>query len=375
LHNSAKTTGILSYLLNDDLGGTSLVLTSGGGVQAVQLYAPYGAVRYSQGTVPTTYNYTGQRLDSETGLLYYGFRYYDPVVGQFVRADSVESNAGGMDGYGYVGSNPESKTDPTGHYFIGERNLEQRSTSQTGSYAPAEYAWRTNDGGLKVVQYYGAYGPPVWNQYTPAEIHRYDPYWTGPSTWQKIKDGLGITNIQHTFNDPHASGWDKAGSILGAIANDVGNLTLAGSILFGGPEFAGAEGGLAAEGTSLLSDSGEIALSASKVDLYRAVGPSELDNLLRLGDYGLSPNESGKYFALTEKGAWDYALSTFNEGRPMTVTHIQVPSEMLDKGYIFFDSGGAGPSIHFVDDVLINDFYKNMGLPEIIGAPWAGWGP
>jgi RHS repeat-associated protein len=114
-----RTGSTLYYLLNDDLGGTSLVLTSGGGVQAVQLYAPYGAVRYSQGTIPTTYNYTGQRLDSETGLLYYGFRYYDPVVGQFVRADSVETNAGGMDGYSYVGGNPETKTDPTGHYIVG----------------------------------------------------------------------------------------------------------------------------------------------------------------------------------------------------------------------------------------------------------------
>jgi RHS repeat-associated protein len=115
-------TNPLYYLVNDMQGGTSLVLTSGGGVQAVQLYAPYGAVRYSQGTVPTTYNYTGQRLDSETGLLYYGFRYYDPVTGQFVRADTVETNARGMDGYAYVGENPETLNDPTGHFIVGSGN-------------------------------------------------------------------------------------------------------------------------------------------------------------------------------------------------------------------------------------------------------------
>src|SRR5258708_26733534 len=63
-----RTGTTLYYLLNDDLGGTSLVLTSGGGVQAVQLYAPYGAVRYSQGTVPTTYNYAGHRFVSGDGL-------------------------------------------------------------------------------------------------------------------------------------------------------------------------------------------------------------------------------------------------------------------------------------------------------------------
>ena len=100
-----RMTGTLTnpfyYLVNDSLGGTSLVLSGTGVVQAVQLYAPYGAVRYSQGTVPTTYNYTGQRLDSETGLLYYGFRYYDPVTGRFVRADTTEINARGMDGWNW----------------------------------------------------------------------------------------------------------------------------------------------------------------------------------------------------------------------------------------------------------------------------------
>ena len=65
--------------------------------------------------MPTTYNFTGQRLDSETGLLYYNFRYYDPVSGRFVRADTVDTNAGGKDPYAYVGDSPENKGDPTGH--------------------------------------------------------------------------------------------------------------------------------------------------------------------------------------------------------------------------------------------------------------------
>ncbi|HVB25376.1 MAG TPA: RHS repeat-associated core domain-containing protein [Ktedonobacteraceae bacterium] len=76
---------------------------------------PYGAVHHSSGTMPTTYNFTGQRLDSETGLLYYNFRYYDPVSGRFVRADTVDTNAGGKDPYAYVGDSPENKGDPTGH--------------------------------------------------------------------------------------------------------------------------------------------------------------------------------------------------------------------------------------------------------------------
>src|SRR5579884_648969 len=67
--------------------------------------------------MPTTYNFTGQRLDSETGLLYYGARYYDPLSGRFTQADLVLNNAEGMDPYAYVGENPESRTDPTGERF------------------------------------------------------------------------------------------------------------------------------------------------------------------------------------------------------------------------------------------------------------------
>jgi len=94
-----------------------VALKDDGTTQAAQLFAPYGAVRHSSGTMPTTYNFTGQRLDSQTGLLYYNFRYYDPVSGRFVRADTVDTNAGGMDPYAYVGDSPENKGDPTGHIF------------------------------------------------------------------------------------------------------------------------------------------------------------------------------------------------------------------------------------------------------------------
>jgi RHS repeat-associated protein len=112
-----RTSGTLSYLLADALGSSTVALTSSGSTQAVQLFAPYGSIRYSQGSMPTTYNFTGQRLDSQTGLLYYGFRYCDPVSGRFVRADTTQTNAEGMDPYAYVGENPETETDPTGQYY------------------------------------------------------------------------------------------------------------------------------------------------------------------------------------------------------------------------------------------------------------------
>ncbi len=105
--------GALSYMLSDGLGSVSASVSSGGSVTAIQLYGPYGAVRYSSGTLPTSYGYTGQRADSATGLDYYTARYLDPVAGLFISGDTTL--AGGLNRFAYVEGNPETWTDPTGH--------------------------------------------------------------------------------------------------------------------------------------------------------------------------------------------------------------------------------------------------------------------
>ncbi len=105
--------GTISYLASDLLGSATVALDAAGHVQAAQLYAPYGTVRYSSGTMPSSYGFTGQRADGATGLDYYGARYYDQLAGQFTSADTDDQ--GGLNRYAYVKGNPETLTDPTGH--------------------------------------------------------------------------------------------------------------------------------------------------------------------------------------------------------------------------------------------------------------------
>lgn len=52
-------------------------------------YYAYGGTRYTYGTTPTAYRFTGQRLDNSVGLYYYGARYYDPALGRFIQADTI----------------------------------------------------------------------------------------------------------------------------------------------------------------------------------------------------------------------------------------------------------------------------------------------
>jgi RHS repeat-associated protein len=105
-------------LLTDTLGSVLASMSSTAGNASLlgnQGFGPYGKQRYSKGTIPTTKGYTGQYGDALTGLDSYVARSYDAVVGRFLSADTVESNLEGMDPYAYVGGNPQTYNDPTGH--------------------------------------------------------------------------------------------------------------------------------------------------------------------------------------------------------------------------------------------------------------------
>ncbi|MFZ1709933.1 MAG: RHS repeat-associated core domain-containing protein, partial [Anaerolineae bacterium] len=113
--------GTVNYLLSDHLGSQALTLTSAGArlnTNTELRYMPYGAARYTAGTTPTSYNFTGQRKDGGSGLLFYNARWYDPAVGRFLQADTIvpsPQNPQNLNRYSYCGSNPLRFIDPSGH--------------------------------------------------------------------------------------------------------------------------------------------------------------------------------------------------------------------------------------------------------------------
>jgi RHS repeat-associated protein len=182
--------GTLSYLASDLLGSTTVALDGAGNVTASQLYAPYGASRYSSGTMPTDRGFTGQHADAVTGLDYYNARYFDPTVGQFTSADTVFD---GLNGYAYVGGNPETMTDPSGH----------RVDSQGGG---GGCGWLT--GGLC------SGGPTSFDDHgrTAAGLHELIDFFTG---FYSIRDGI------MTALDPRKSAGDRLKGAGSALLNVV----------------------------------------------------------------------------------------------------------------------------------------------------------
>lgn len=66
------------------------------------------------------FRYRSYYYDTETGLYYLETRYYDPEIGRFISADSIEyldpETIGGLNLFAYCNNNPVMYSDPTGHF-------------------------------------------------------------------------------------------------------------------------------------------------------------------------------------------------------------------------------------------------------------------
>jgi hypothetical protein len=103
-------------------------------------------------------------------LDYYGARFYDPVVGVFVSADTVQGNAQGMNPYGYVGGNPETLINPSGEFSIcifvcidiGTPAPEPKIPSDTRPSVPDPIDW-----GWSTTWYPPSWDPPLPPNHSP----------------------------------------------------------------------------------------------------------------------------------------------------------------------------------------------------------------
>jgi RHS repeat-associated protein len=138
------TTGRPADLLGDQLGSTSVAYRADGSETLRQFYHPWGGLRgSSEPVVPTDVGFTGQRLDTSTGLMFYQARYYDPLIGRFISPDSLvpdPSDPQDLNRYSYVSNNPATNTDPSGHCVIAGQQIYAGPCRQTGS-DPWDYGY------------------------------------------------------------------------------------------------------------------------------------------------------------------------------------------------------------------------------------------
>jgi RHS repeat-associated protein len=112
-------TDFLYFYHPDHLGSTGYVTDINGRVSQHVVYMPFGETfveefNFSSAEAAQPYLFNGKELDRETGLYYYGARYYDPGSSIWLSLDPMMEKYPGWSPYNYTLQNPVKLVDPDG---------------------------------------------------------------------------------------------------------------------------------------------------------------------------------------------------------------------------------------------------------------------
>jgi len=116
----AQSGQIVEYYHLDALGSVRVVTDQAGQVIARHDFLPFGEEWSPPANAKEKKLFTGHERDAETGLDYFGARYYRPQVGRFTTIDPVYTWSENLtdpqrwNRYAYVTNNPLKYTDPDG---------------------------------------------------------------------------------------------------------------------------------------------------------------------------------------------------------------------------------------------------------------------
>ena len=117
----------------DHLGSIRYLTNASGTIVNAYDYDSYGRPMFGVTQFDQPFAYTGREWDAATGLYHYRARAYDAETERFLQEDPIGFNAGDMNIYRYVLSNPLSYTDPSGLSAAGETaGTNAQATSRIG---------------------------------------------------------------------------------------------------------------------------------------------------------------------------------------------------------------------------------------------------
>ena len=102
---------------SDHLGSTSYITDKDGNATQFVSYKPYGEALVDEHATSyeMPWKFNGKELDSETGLYYYGARYYEPVLAMWYGVDALAEKYPNIGGSVYCVGNPVKFVDPDGN--------------------------------------------------------------------------------------------------------------------------------------------------------------------------------------------------------------------------------------------------------------------
>jgi RHS repeat-associated protein len=105
-----------SYLY-DGKGNVSSLIDSAQNVVAKYTYDAFGVLKEKTSTIDQLFMFSTKQYDIQTGLSYYGYRFYSPAIGKWITRDPI-GELGGINLYGFVENNPVNFVDPWGLYEL-----------------------------------------------------------------------------------------------------------------------------------------------------------------------------------------------------------------------------------------------------------------
>ena len=108
---------VIRYQLGNHLGSVSIEIDGEARIISYEEYTPFGSTSYqavrSQTQTPKRFRYSAMERDEESGLYYYGLRYYSPVIARWMNCDP-KGIQDGYNSYEFVRGNPIRLIDPSG---------------------------------------------------------------------------------------------------------------------------------------------------------------------------------------------------------------------------------------------------------------------
>lgn len=244
----------LIYHHTDHLTGAAVETDESGKPIEVLDYYPYGSeyINKHADRYKTSHKFTGKEQDEDTGLYYYGARYYDASIGRFTSLDPWGGDMGdpqSFNKYSYTLNNPLKYIDPTGKFAIAlpyiapavwgylagataatagvvvTSKIVQHETQNSNNYNPANNIDSSRNNWAQPVQQVvnspsKFSDPNLYEQYPPGFIGPPAPkYINGtevygppaPSTINPVESGCGITSACGRF-EPGPKGNNEPGT-------------------------------------------------------------------------------------------------------------------------------------------------------------------
>lgn len=109
--------GQIFYYHPDHLGTNTIISNSYGTIHQYFFNLPFGETMVegtTNSSYPLDYKFNGKEFDAESGLYYYGSRYYDPRLSVWLSVDPLFNENPNFSPFNYCSNNPMNNIDPDG---------------------------------------------------------------------------------------------------------------------------------------------------------------------------------------------------------------------------------------------------------------------